>query len=134
MKNTIFIGVILSSFLLLATPCIHAVQRNEIKNDIENKIQNNAELKHFVPSNEKNYKSINLAIIKILAILYMIGFFAFIPIGLVIIGHLDEDGHFDLDNLFDLIIGCLLWPYILLDIIRAYIQDFSYINLKTGIA
>jgi len=48
MKRKIVMGIILSCFLLLITPCINAIQIHEINNDIDKKIFDNINLTNTV--------------------------------------------------------------------------------------
>ncbi len=119
MKKKVVISVILSCFLFLITPCINAIQIHEIREEIENRIQDN------IKSNYLNAKStvlVNKLAIYIFLIIYIIGYIVFIPVLIVMLGHMDQDGHMDLIEFIEILLACFLWPYILLDIIRAYIE------------
>lgn len=123
MKRILRFGIILSCFLLLMAPCINAIQTHEIRDEIRDKFQENNLLNNL---NSLNIKNINFikSFINVLFLIYIVGYFAFLPFAWFLTLANNPYGN---PSLFELIIGTILgsfaWPIIVIAIIRAYIED-----------
>ena len=85
MRKTIIMGVILSCFLLLVTPCISAVEYNEVKEEVKQQIETNI----F----NKLYKSSILN-----TILFIGAILTFIAVFFLELSFFFLDGHIDFDE------------------------------------
>lgn len=129
-KKNIILITFLSIFILLITPTINAIEIYEI--DFENKTKNQEKI-NIIKSTKLNIFNSQLIkpfIKNLLLFIYFIGCIAFIPVGIIIYGHLDPDGHLDFKELIQILLECLLWPYIFLDIIKALLEDVNYYNIS----
>jgi hypothetical protein len=123
MNKKILIGVILSCFLLLVTPCINAVEYKEINNELKNKIDNRINTFHSKIISLKNCSFNNLLRLKILLIIYIIGYITFLPIAwFLTVGSNPYGNPSFIEILIETILGNFMWPIILLAIIKAYLE------------
>lgn len=129
-RKQIILITFLSIFILLVIPNINAIEIYEIENENKTKIQEKINTIKLSKLNILNSQLLNPFIKKLLLIIYIIGYIAFIPIGITIHGHLDSDGHLDFKELMQILLECLLWPYIFLDIIKALLEDVNYCNIS----
>jgi hypothetical protein len=124
MKKKLIIQIsILSIITLLIAPNINAIELNEINKEIKTKIQDNINTIQSTILNIINSKLITPFIKQLLIIIYIIDYIAFIPFNIMILGHLDDDGNFDFEDLISVLLGSFLWPYLLLELIRMYLED-----------
>ena len=127
MHKVIILGVMVSGFLLLMTPCISAIQIHEVQEEIEFRIQDNSLLFNLNLLNNQDSIFIG-SLIKTLFLIYVIGYFAFLPFAWALaVGIPYSDPSF-LELLISTILGSFLWPIIVLDIIRAYIEDVNILQ------
>jgi hypothetical protein len=76
MNKKILIGVILSCFLLLVTPCINAVEYNEVKEEVNNRIDTSyLTLKSKILENGIGLINSIILIIIIISIIYLCVYF-----------------------------------------------------------
>jgi hypothetical protein len=124
-------GVILSCLLLLITPCINAVEYNEVKEEVKNNYQislkNELDIirqkfNRYIYKNEK-IENIMASVIILFIIYLVIGFFfgfCFFILELFI----DDDLNFNELILYTIVV-ILLWPFLIIYLI---IDFFSYIG------
>lgn len=122
MKRMLRFGVILSCLLVLLVPYINAIQTQEIRDEIKDKFQENNLLNklRLLNINDNNFIK---SFINVLLLIYVIGYFAFLPIAWALAVSANPYGD---PSLFELIIRTIVcsfaWPIIVIAIIRAYID------------
>ena len=94
---------------------------NEVNKELKSNLENNINSLKFEILNIKNNVLINPLMKSILIIIYIIGYIIFIPI-LLVAGSNPYDYHFGLDDLIGVLLSCLLWPYLLIEILKAFIS------------
>jgi hypothetical protein len=74
MKRILFIGVILSCFLLLVTPYINAIEHEVIKKKLDNEMERSLKGIQNLISIFDNYSLTSIFFVAILSIMYVIGY------------------------------------------------------------
>ena len=121
MRKTIIMGVMLSCFLLLVTPCINAVEYKEVREEVEQQFQNkliNIKSMNF----GKNVDSITILII-IYLIISVITFFIHIYIFIAALG-LPTDFYLLIYILLTSFVYGLAWPTYIISFILLRISDW----------
>jgi hypothetical protein len=123
MKKTIIMGVMLSCFLLLVTPCINAIEYKEVREEVMNELENRVVslIKKDFEKLKLNFFKIdiiNKSIISLISLFFEIYLTIAIFFVLIIIRNsiVYRD---DLDyTIIEIIIACIqvifIWPFIVL--------------------
>ena len=118
MRRFAIIGIIISCFLLLFTPCINAIKDCKLKDEISTNIDfkiNKILLNIF---DNKNTKIINSFLSCMLSI-YFIGYVLFLPLMYrIAIGSNPYGETSVLEAIISSIFASFLWPFILIELIN----------------